>query len=405
MMFYLRECFSFVFLFTLTQVGFCNTINSEILKKEISTYNEKSEYDKSVLRLDELIHQKDVSNYDLYQLYLLKYLTYKSLLNYPEAEVNLNIAEKFGLKDKKHVDEIEIRILIERIFIEFDHLRFNKTEELLQKVKTENLKYLDPETYSFYIAVIATIHINNKNYTQAEKDYFEAITILKEKSPKHLPNIYRTLIHLYTTTNENAKALKAFDDGIHYAKLYNLKLYILNMYESLTWHYAENENWEKAYKTRLIVNQLATDYDAINQSGKLQNLEKEILNKHNDLELRNQKNVKLFLGITSGVFAFLLLVLFKLYKTNQEKRKLVENENERMRQKISEIMNNQSNTEKKIELNDYYFSERQLDIIDLVKQGFTNKEIANKLYVSENTIKYHLKIIYNTLGIDSRNSL
>ena len=101
----------------------------------------------------------------------------------------------------------------------------------------------------------------------------------------------------------------------------------------------------------------------------------------------------------------LQLVLFKLYKTNQEKRKLVENENERMRQKISEIMNNQSNTEKKIELNDYYFSERQLDIIDLVKQGFTNKEIANKLYVSENTIKYHLKIIYNTLGIDSRNSL
>ena len=176
MMFYLRECFSFVLLFTLTQVGFCNTINSEILKKEISTYNEKSEYDKSVLRLDELIHQKDVSNYDLYQLYLLKYLTYKSLLNYPEAEVNLNIAEKFGLKDKKHVDEIEIRILIERIFIEFDHLRFNKTEELLQKVKTENLKYLDPETYSFYIAVIATIHINNKNYTQAEKDYLEIMS-------------------------------------------------------------------------------------------------------------------------------------------------------------------------------------------------------------------------------------
>lgn len=401
----LQKQFFLIIMMLFTQIGFSNTINSEILKKEIGTFNQIGAYNKSILKLDSLIYSKNITDYDLYNLYLLKYSTYKTLLNYPEAEVNLNIAEKYGLKDPKHKDEVETKILIERIFIQFDYLKYDNVNELLKKVNKSHLKYLDAETYAFYVSVLGTTHINNKNFLQAEKDYYEALEILKQKSPKHLPNIYRKLLHLYTDTKDNKKALEAFENGLHYAKLHNTKLYILNMYESLTWHYAQNEDWEKAYKTRLIVNDLATDYDAINQSGRLQSLEKEIINKRNDLEVRNEKNIKLFLGIISIILIFLLLVLFKFYKISKEKRKLVENENKRMRKKLSNLINDSQQNEKKIILSDYNFSERQLDIIDLVKKGLTNKEIANQLYISENTVKYHLKIIYNTLGIESRNSL
>jgi len=68
----------FIF-FTLffTQVGTGNTINSEILKKKISSYNEIGSFDKSIIKLDSIIHSKNVTNYDLYNLYLLKYLSIK----------------------------------------------------------------------------------------------------------------------------------------------------------------------------------------------------------------------------------------------------------------------------------------------------------------------------------------
>ncbi|MDM1041893.1 MULTISPECIES: hypothetical protein [Empedobacter] len=163
----------FIF-FTLffTQVGIGNTINSEILKKEISYYNEIGSFDKSIIKLDSIIHSKNVTNYDLYNLYLLKYLTYKTLLNYPEAEENLNVAEKYGLKSSKYKAEVETRVLIERIFIQFDYLKYDKVEELLQKVNKSNLKYLDAETYGFYISVLGTMNSLNKNYIQAEKDYW-----------------------------------------------------------------------------------------------------------------------------------------------------------------------------------------------------------------------------------------
>lgn len=61
------------------------------------------------------------------------------------------------------------------------------------------------------------------------------------------------------------------------------------MYEALTHYYSDIEDWENAYKNRIIVNDLATKYDAINQSGKLQLLEKQLLNNRNNLEIRNEK--------------------------------------------------------------------------------------------------------------------
>lgn len=50
-------------------------------------------------------------------------------------------------------------------------------------------------------------------------------------------------------------------------------------------------------------------------------------------------------------------------------------------------------------------SNRQSEIITLIAQGLSNQEIANKLHISENTVKYHLKAIYEALNLPDRNAL
>ncbi|WP_425583588.1 response regulator transcription factor [Winogradskyella damuponensis] len=53
-------------------------------------------------------------------------------------------------------------------------------------------------------------------------------------------------------------------------------------------------------------------------------------------------------------------------------------------------------------LESHNLTERQLEVIKLVKEGKTNKEIGVELYISENTVKYHLKAIYELLGVKNR---
>ncbi len=50
-------------------------------------------------------------------------------------------------------------------------------------------------------------------------------------------------------------------------------------------------------------------------------------------------------------------------------------------------------------------SPREQLVADMVVRGFSNAEIANKLFVTEKTIKYHLTNIYKELGIRGRAQL
>ena len=45
---------------------------------------------------------------------------------------------------------------------------------------------------------------------------------------------------------------------------------------------------------------------------------------------------------------------------------------------------------------------RELEILELIAQGLSNREIANKLFVSENTVKTHSSRLFDKLGAKRR---
>ena len=51
---------------------------------------------------------------------------------------------------------------------------------------------------------------------------------------------------------------------------------------------------------------------------------------------------------------------------------------------------------------DKNLTERELEVLSLVAQGFGNKEIAVKLFISTNTVKRHLKSIFSKLDVNTR---
>jgi two-component system, NarL family, response regulator LiaR len=47
-------------------------------------------------------------------------------------------------------------------------------------------------------------------------------------------------------------------------------------------------------------------------------------------------------------------------------------------------------------------SQRELEVLKLIVEGFSNVEIGNKLYISVNTVKNHVRHILNKLVVDDR---
>ncbi|UBU18794.1 helix-turn-helix transcriptional regulator [Nonomuraea gerenzanensis] len=45
---------------------------------------------------------------------------------------------------------------------------------------------------------------------------------------------------------------------------------------------------------------------------------------------------------------------------------------------------------------------RQAEVARLVAEGLSNKQIGERLFISEHTVDSHVRVIMNKLGVDSR---
>jgi len=380
-------------------------IDPQKLNDEISVLNDQFKYETSLLRLEEVITDKKSTHYDIFNAYIQRSLTYKRLYNYPEVARNLELA-------KEHLDEVndnklkeigEVRLLVEQVFVAFDNQKWEDVDKVLKEISTKDLSLLNSETQLFYYNVIATLQMREKDFVNAEKTLNHAIELGKIDNPKHVAAVYIKLIDLAEFKKDTQMAEKAFDNAVFYSKKYKMLIYEKFVYYIMSHFYAEIKDFEKAYYYQKIAVELTYKYSTNTYNGKLTILDKKLLDKRKNIEIDYEKKIRyLLITCLIAVFAFLIVVI-KLYNSNKEKNRFIQRENNRMRIELENFMKESNEKgEHLLHIEDYNLTERQLEIIELVKQGKTNKEIGEELFISENTVKYHLKIIYKALGIDNR---
>lgn len=72
---------------------------------------------------------------------------------------------------------------------------------------------------------------------------------------------------------------------------------------------------------------------------------------------------------------------------------------------INEVISSTDNIEDKSDKNGLILSKREMEIVQLIAEGVTNKEIAEKLIITENTVKVHVKRILKKLELRNRQQL
>ena len=108
----------------------------------------------------------------------------------------------------------------------------------------------------------------------------------------------------------------------------------------------------------------------------------------------------------SGLFEMIILsfaVTFRMRILSAENRKMYKGITHYLEQ--IESLENILNEYKQQQASDslrLLFTAREIEILELVAKGKTNKEIADETFVSINTVKFHIKNIYEKLEVKSR---
>jgi ATP/maltotriose-dependent transcriptional regulator MalT len=50
----------------------------------------------------------------------------------------------------------------------------------------------------------------------------------------------------------------------------------------------------------------------------------------------------------------------------------------------------------------FLISDRELEVLNLIQNGYSNSQIGKHLFLSENTIKTHIKHIYKKMSVSNR---
>ena len=394
-------------LFLLTFILCRGNAPIDVIQDEKPTVVDNTAFENSIKRQERIIHNPDSKPYAICRAYYEKYLIYKDLFNYDQAIENLDLALEAGLKtDRK--EEIVAQYKLEKLLVYFDLLEYEKVSELISQISDDDVKYFRPRSLSFYWLVLARMEIRKGNTNEADVYLNEALATLIENEPHQVPLVYRKKIELYKSLGQNDKVIESFETGLAYAKKHQISAYELGLYDDMINYYSEMGDYKNPKYIEAVqqVKKLATAHDGTNRSSKLLRVEKELLQKRKQLEVEKEKRNRNLLIALIVALSIVLLLLCYFYKCAKDKRILAELETNNMRDELERVtkeLNESGQT--KLDLNDYNLTERQLQIIDLVKQGKSNKEIGEDLFISVNTVKYHLKIIYEVLNISNRSEL
>jgi len=272
--------------------------------------------------------------------------------------------------------------------------------------------------------LLGLLYKEKGDYIQSIMYYNKAIPMLEAQ------NIQRYVANSYINRGLSKLALKKYKEayqdinkGIEIAKKIKSKENISLGYNALVRYYEAVHNYKKALqahktakkihdsivnittKNSIITNQII--YETHEKDEKIKQL---ALEKEREQQA-SKRNFLWMIAIASGSIIILIFfyMLFSLRRKNKELE--LEQKNSEIQSYILKIKEleekmQEGNQPQKIDLNDrlkdFDLTKREIDVLKLIAEGYSNDEIAEKMFISKNTVKSHIKNIYLKLDVKNR---
>jgi ATP/maltotriose-dependent transcriptional regulator MalT len=272
--------------------------------------------------------------------------------------------------------------------------------------------------------LLGQLYQKKQNYKKSNEHYLASIEIFKaHNNSRYLSN---TLINIGINklyTQEFVQADQYIKEGLLIAKKISSKENILLGYNALSIYFNKQHHYKEALASfqmavkfkdsmlneasqkSIISTQIA--FEAMEKNKLIQALNEE--KKQNAQKAKDNYRNMIWMAIIGSILLLSLVVFIVLYRKNIDLE--LQKKNVELRQYVHQI-DELKNETKQIEaqrqaslssnMEKFDLSEREKEVLKLIAQGFKNSEIAAQLFVSNNTIKTHIKNIYIKLDVQNR---
>lgn len=398
--------FVFLWLFSsLATVGYGQVNSFQRLEQKVYQLNNELKYNESQALLLPVLQNETFPAEAKYQAALLLSYTYKRVFDYQSALKFLVVARKFAEETPKK-DQYVAAIRSEEAFVLFDTHDYLKADSLLTLLEKVGFQYINLESKSKLVMQRGYLLFLNKQYEQAETTYDKAIGWMRASTPCHLPMIFVKKMQLYNAMNRPDLLNNALKQSTFYADSCHILKYRLYAFEELMHIYESRNDLARIVQTQKKLDSLNKIYVRETNIASLHNQQETLVLADQNRKLQHEQTSKSYLALMlAGLFVIALSLLGALlaYRRRQSR---MDAEFLHMKSELETYLAlsrtappNQvvSNRERWKAL-----SERQQEVLECMAAGMSNKTMADKLFISENTVKYHIKNIYEFLEIKDR---
>jgi ATP/maltotriose-dependent transcriptional regulator MalT len=290
---------------------------------------------------------------------------------------------------------------------------YKKASEIYDRNKTPNFHRAQAKNNLGMVYIkLKKFELAKKNLTMA-KSMFDTIGNVQGQATTQ-----RYFGELFLAIGKYQQALEAFREAFELFKRIDDKKSQMEMGNLLSKVYIINGQYGDAAKimqvcdalkdtllsveSQAVIAEMETKYQVgeKNKTIRLLKLEKE-------LHRKQIKNQTILISLLSVIFILLVLIFYFIYHKNKLNQKQLRLELQNYLLTVNKLQNEM---EKKGDcfkfpenrIKEFELSDRETEVLKYIAQGYKNAQIAEKLFVSENTIKTHIKNIYTKLDVKNR---
>ena len=320
-------------------------------------------------------------------------------------------------------DTLKIASNFNNIGVNFDELLHNPDSAIYYYRKALGIysRYHKTEHSAIVVNNLGRMYLEKDAFDKAASNFNRAYIIFDSLGADNdKAAVLRNQGELYFALGNIPEATKKMEQSYELYKLIGVSEGLLKTSELLSKVYLASDKYGKAaavmqfhnmlkdsllnFQNQAIVAEMETKYQV-----KEKNRTIELLKLQEKLRNKQIKWQALFIGLITTLLVMVIILFYSHRKRAQLSQRQLNLELQNYLLQVAE-MQDKLNTKKGDcgkepnfeQLKKANLSKQEMKVIKLIAEGYKNAEIAEKLFISQNTVKTHIKNIYSKLDVKNR---